>query len=223
MMLSVVENQLEDRPLTAPEAISPCPRGRGRPPTITLPLVQEVSKLIAKGMTEEQACLRVGIKHSSFRTAKHRNSEFETAIKEAQAVFLDESLDIIGKGGRGWQGRAWILERRHGEQFRRNSAVELSGQLAAFVPADLLVRKPLEQWTRADVEDSVGVWRLLKKWPTEQLAKLYMLYKRCWGPCDEWTDEQLEWGMELEKCLVQAEAESETELIERPLLANPVA
>src|SRR5881394_3281262 len=36
-------------------------RGRGRPPIITLPLVQEVGRLIAKGMTEEQACLRVGI------------------------------------------------------------------------------------------------------------------------------------------------------------------
>jgi hypothetical protein len=58
------------------------PRGRGRPAFITLPIVQEIATLIAKGMTEEQACLRVGINHSSFRTAKHRNPEFETAIKK---------------------------------------------------------------------------------------------------------------------------------------------
>ncbi len=81
-------------------------RGPGRPPVITLPVIEKVAQLIAKGMTEEQACTRVGVNHSSLRTARHRNPEFETAIKRAQAVFLDESLDIIGKGTRGWQGRA---------------------------------------------------------------------------------------------------------------------
>src|SRR5262245_20026526 len=109
-------------PLPA-EGTTPQTRGRGRPATITLPVIEEVGRLIAKGMTEEQACIQVGIKHSSFRTAKHRNPEFETAIKEAQAAYVDKALDVIGKGGRGWQGPAWILERRHGDQFRRNSGL----------------------------------------------------------------------------------------------------
>jgi len=116
------------------------PSKRGRPATITIAVVEQIARLIAKGMTEEQACLRVGINHSSFCTAKHRNAEFETAIKKAQADFLDESLDIIAKGRRGWQGRAWSLERCHGDQFRRNSALELSGQLTMFDPVEALIR-----------------------------------------------------------------------------------
>jgi hypothetical protein len=199
---------------TADKGVTPDKRRRGRPATITLAIVQEIARLIAKGMTEEQACLRVGINPASLRTAKHRNPEFETAIKEAQAEYLDESLDIIGQGGRGWQGRAWILERRHGEQFRRNSALELSGQLAMFNPVDALIRKPLHQWTNSDLENSVGAWKLLKKWPTDQLRELYALYKHCWGPFNDWSDEQLEWGVELEERLAQTEAENTGEPIE---------
>jgi len=81
-------------------------RGRGRPATITLPIVQHIGQLIAKGMTEEQACMRVGINHCSFRTARSRTPEFESAIKQAQADYMDESLDIVGQGKPGWQGRA---------------------------------------------------------------------------------------------------------------------
>src|SRR5262245_4912808 len=93
--------------LTPPEILEPTTetgvkRPVGRPATITLPLIQKVAELIAKGMTEEQACTRVGINHSSFRTARQRNPEFESAVKEAQAIFLDEALDTIKKGDRGW-------------------------------------------------------------------------------------------------------------------------
>ena len=41
-------------------------RGRGRPAIITLELVEQIGQLIAKGMTEEQACLRVGVNLNSF-------------------------------------------------------------------------------------------------------------------------------------------------------------
>lgn len=207
---------MQDASLTTTEGTTPGQRGRGRPATITLAVVEDVARLIAKGMTEEQACLRVGINHASLRTAKHRNPEFETAIKEAQAAYLDESLDIIGKGGRGWQGRAWILERRHGEQFRRNAGLELSGQLGVFSPVDLLLRKPLQQWTSFDVEQSVGAWKLLKQWPKEQLAQMYSLYGRCWGPMDDWTDEQLEWAAEIEKCLAQTGTERVDNAVDCP-------
>jgi hypothetical protein len=184
-----------------PEPATPAKRRPGRPPLITLPVVLHIAQLIAKGLTEEQACLRVGVNHGSFRTAKHRSPEFDTAIKEAQANYLDESLDLIGKGGRGWQGRAWILERRHGEQFRRTSGMEVTAHIGPFSAADLLMRKPLHAWTANDVEQSVGAWKLLKKWPKEQLEQLHSLYESHWGPYGEWTDEQLEWAVEIGKCM----------------------
>lgn len=177
-------------------------RGRGRPATITLPVVEEVARLIAKGMTEEQACLRVGVVHASLRTAKHRNPEFETAIKRAQAEFLDKSLDIIGKGERGWQGRAWILERRHGSQFRRNTGMEVNAVFGQYSAADLLADKPIPQWSSADVQSSLGVWKLLRQWSPEQIAEVLARYKAEWGPVRNWTREQLEWGVELERRMV---------------------
>ena len=188
---------------------TPGQRGRGRPATITLPVVENVARLIAKGMTEEQACIRVGINHASLRTAKHRNAEFETALKEGQAEYLDESLDINGKGGRGWQGRAWILERRHGDQFRRNTALELSGNLTTFNLTDVLLRKPLEQWTDSDLEQSVGAWKLLKKWTADQLSQLYSLYCQCWGPMEEWPEDKLGWAADIERRMAEGEGEKE--------------
>jgi hypothetical protein len=170
--------------------------------------------LIAKGMTEEQACLRVGINHSSLRTAKHRNPEFETAIKKGQADFLDEALDMIAKGGRGWQGLAWILERRHGDQFRRNSSIEVAGHLATFSTVDYLARKPIPTWTLADLEQSVGAWKLVEKFSQEQLELLLDLYMRCWwGEPREMTTEQLKWILEVERRLSDFESNEATELL----------
>jgi len=192
---------MQDAALEVTGSTLPPTRGPGRPPIITLALIQQVGQLIAKGLTEEQACLRVGINHCSFRTAKHRNPEFETVLKEFHAQFLDQAIDTIAKGGRGWQGLAWLLERRHGDQFRRNTGMEVTARIGPFNAADILMRKPLHAWTPNDVEQSVGAWKLLKKWPKEQLQQLIALYQSHWGPTDDWTDEQLEWLVEIGKCI----------------------
>jgi len=140
-------------------------RGRGRPATITLEIAKEVGRFMARGLTEEQACRRLRVNHGSFRTAKHPNAEFDTVLKEAHADFLDHATDAIAKGARGWQGLAWLLERRHGDQFRRNTGMEITAHVGPFSAAELLLNKPLHAWTKNDVEQSVGAWKLLKKWP----------------------------------------------------------
>jgi hypothetical protein len=129
-------------------------------------------------MTEEQACLRLGVNHSSFRTARHRNL----------------SLDTIKNGKKGWQGRAWILERRHGDQFRRNSWLEFNGQLRAFSLADVLARKPVAQWSSAEFQEFVGAGLLSHRLSAEQREELHNRCRQEWGPMDEWTDEQLKWA-----------------------------
>jgi len=187
-------------------------RGRGRPAIITLAIVEQIGQLIAKGMTEEQACLRVGVNLNSFRTARQRNPEFELAVKLAQANFLDQAIDIIAKGGRGWQGLAWLLERRHGEQFRRNSGLEVLAQVAPYNAADLLLRKPLHQWAAFDLDQSVGAWKLLKKWTAEQLVELLELYKRHWGSLDQWPDEKLGWAADIEKHLLEMQSSDTGEI-----------
>lgn len=197
-------------------------RGPGRPATITLEVIQQIGKLIAKGMTEEQACVRVGVNHASFRTARHRNPEFETAVKESQVEFLDAALDNIGQGGKGWQGRAWILERRHGDQFRRNTGVELAGNLTTYDPVESLIRKPLARWTKEDVDRSLGAWKLIRRWPKEQVKQLSKLYDSAWGPMDDWSDEQLEWHIEVCRCLAAKEADGDDVIFSnRELLRLP--
>ena len=64
---------MQDELLEVCEASAEEKRGPGRPATITLPVVEKVAGLIAKGMTEEQACVRIGVNHSSLRTARHLN------------------------------------------------------------------------------------------------------------------------------------------------------
>jgi hypothetical protein len=125
-----------DNTIVPTEVELPEPKRKpGRPAVVTMDKVEQIARLIAKGMTEEQACVRVGVNHSSFRTARHRNEEFETAIKLAQAEFLDESLDVIGKGEKGWQGRAWILERRHNPQFSKQPDTVVNVAQRVDVPA----------------------------------------------------------------------------------------
>ena len=51
--------------------------------------------------------------------ARCRNADFEEAIKKGMALFMDKALDKIAAGLAGWQGCAWILERRHKPQFSR--------------------------------------------------------------------------------------------------------
>ncbi|HXI52545.1 MAG TPA: hypothetical protein VNH84_13610, partial [Candidatus Saccharimonadales bacterium] len=53
-----------------------------------------------------------------FHSATMRKPEFATAIKWAQVEFLKIALPTIA-AGKDWFGLAWLLERRHGSQFRR--------------------------------------------------------------------------------------------------------
>ncbi len=81
--------------------------------------------------------------------------------------------------------------------------MELNAQVGTFSPADLLAKKPLAHWTKADVDLSLGCWLLLRRWPQEQLEKLSARYQQEWGPMDNWTDEQLFWGIEVSRRVKQ--------------------
>ncbi len=94
-------------------------RRPGRPAKVTLAQIEQIGQDIALGLTEEQACVRQRVNLNSFRTAKRRNPAFESVIQIARADFAYQALKDIREGKRGWQGAAWILERRHQPQFAR--------------------------------------------------------------------------------------------------------
>ena len=90
--------------------------------------------MTAKGLTEVQACLVAGVNFNTFNSAKQRNPDFAHALKVAKVVFLDRALTRILAGERNWQRLAWLLERRHREQFSRSvSRVDQGMENAGFV------------------------------------------------------------------------------------------
>lgn len=91
----------------------------GRPARITLSVVREIARKVAKGLTVEQSCLCAGVKLDAYERAMSRHPEFVGAHKKGMAAFVDAAMDRIMCGVPGWQGTAWILERRHHGQFAR--------------------------------------------------------------------------------------------------------
>lgn len=112
---------------------------RGRPPILTLERVQAVGELIALGLTEEQACMAEGINPETFGPACCRNGEFRNALKEKQAEFLANAVRHIAAGATGWQGRAWLLERRHKPQFSRSETFQRQSPVSAQMSASELL------------------------------------------------------------------------------------
>ena len=66
-----------------------------------------------------------------FRTAVKRRPEFAEAVRTAKMDRLAIALAAVWDGEKGWQSRAWLLERVFGQQFRNSSKVELSGEVNA--------------------------------------------------------------------------------------------
>lgn len=97
-------------------------RKRGRPVLISIEQITVIGDCVARGLTDEQACLSRGVNLGSFRSAIKRRPEFATAFARARAVWLDKATERIAAiGARDWQGLAWLLERRHRPQFDRGS------------------------------------------------------------------------------------------------------
>ena len=84
---------------------------------------------------------------------------------------------------------------------------------AAFLVSELLEGKTLREEMNSGalpvrghqmtLSNQLGRGSCLKKWPKEQLQQLIALYQSHWGPTDDWTDEQLEWLVEVEKAMDQ--------------------
>jgi hypothetical protein len=92
----------------------------GRPAELTFEKVQAVSDNIALGMPEEEACFAEDVSYDAFKKALQRKPEWKLAQRKAQAQFMKGALLNIAAGNPGWQGGAWILERRHKPHFSRN-------------------------------------------------------------------------------------------------------
>ncbi len=123
-----------------PKSKRPARRNKGgRPPKITLGVVQEIGALMALGVPEEYACALHGVNPETFGPAVSRKPAFKAAMRVHHARFMAESLQIIKEGGERvtvetadgpsekilpWTGRAWILERRYKPHFNKTDIVK---------------------------------------------------------------------------------------------------
>lgn len=142
-------------PTTAPKKRGrPAPK-MGRPVTITVAVAETIGRNVARGMTVEQACIFARVKPDSYDHAVQQRPAIFTAHQKAFTTFIDRALADIRAGKKGWQGAAWILERRHGVQFRLQQRVELDGKLEACGISEddwKRLRRAAQEWTRGEAE-----------------------------------------------------------------------
>jgi hypothetical protein len=115
-------------------APKPKPR-RGRPPKVLDPKVKKkLLSAIARGMSHEQCCDLARIDPETFRRWMRWGAEgqepyatFCGDLKVAEAEGIYRRLERIEAGTQGWQGAAWINERRYPHHFGRLERIEHSG------------------------------------------------------------------------------------------------
>lgn len=83
------------------------------------------------------ACQKAGVSYDSLRVWIKKGEaarsgeffDFLNDIKQAEGEAVEELLGTIQDAGReSWQASAWILERRHPEEFARREKTELTGR-----------------------------------------------------------------------------------------------
>jgi len=116
----------------------------GRPSKLTEELVKEICNYIEQGNTYDRACRLAGISDSIFYKWKARGEKegegvyfhFLQATLKAGEKFKQTNIDIIQQAAKDgtWQAAAWLLERKHPEEFGRRDrvAISMDGRLADY-------------------------------------------------------------------------------------------
>ena len=108
----------------------------GRPTKLNKEVCKTIADGITLGMPYEHAAVSAGVSYDTFnnwmKKGKVQKSgkyfEFFKTIKEAEAKGIKNNLALITKSSKegSWQASAWILERRHPEEFGRREVIKAS-------------------------------------------------------------------------------------------------
>lgn len=148
-----VHDSTTDQPSSTRCTVSPLFPDEITGPAITGEHILTVANDVANGSTLKQACLghippiSVKAMESKLRT----RGAYKKLYEIGQARYVLSATKDISNGVQGWQGRAWILERRHGSQFqRRPDQVVQSTTVMTIDPAALGELSGLAKRVHAD-------------------------------------------------------------------------
>lgn len=110
----------------------------GRKTLLTPKLKNQIGSNIKLGMPLKFAAEAAGIHEATFyrwmqegeKATKGQYHEFCEYIKQCQSVAVKKHLNLITKAATegSWQASAWILERRHPEEFGRNDKLNIDAK-----------------------------------------------------------------------------------------------
>src|SRR6267142_3687554 len=86
----------------------------------------EISDLLRNGSNRTDACLLADISYETF-TVWMLKPEFSEAIKKSEAEFKNKNITIIQKAdAKTWQAAAWLLERKHQDEFAVKQKLDIT-------------------------------------------------------------------------------------------------
>jgi len=108
--------------------VKPAGRKGGSRRKINAEITAKLVEAIKAGSTYRLACQYAGIGHTTFYETLQSNTDFADIIKGAEASGAMKFLSRITDASElQWQAAAWMLERRHPEEYGKR-VVEHSGQ-----------------------------------------------------------------------------------------------
>lgn len=90
-------------------------------------LESKILGAIRRGLSMRKAAAACGVSEGTVRGWRDKDEEFANACESAIAQRELLCLDAIWKGERGWESKAWILERTNPDEYGRRQRIEQTG------------------------------------------------------------------------------------------------
>lgn len=137
-------------------------RKRGRPCLLSFGREKKLFRGIQNGLPLKHAAQLAGLSYDTVNRWKIRGEDekspvqfcnFCNALKRAQAVSMNRLVGSVRKAGRkDWRAAAWLLERRHSEEFGKAVEVEQKEQFKSSLPSSIWDNHPVKQEIRKNEE-----------------------------------------------------------------------
>lgn len=92
-------------------------RGRGHPTKATDDIKRSIVKDVRRGIFLVRTAMAHGVTQQTVWNWANTDHEFFVALRKAEIELQRECLGTIEAGAEGWQGSAWLLERRFSREW----------------------------------------------------------------------------------------------------------